>query len=134
DENNKTVYHEVVDKITAFMRPYNFEGLPEGKYSVIVEDESGKTVEKVQYKSEKIEKLIRIAKLEGEQNKVLLSISSQKPEDVFVCIFDKYGALVYNEIQTVGKEFAQVYNLNEIKSFKIEVWDKYGQLKKFINY
>jgi len=43
-------------KMDGFMRPYNFDGLPEGQYTIKVEDENGKTVEKINYKSGRVEK------------------------------------------------------------------------------
>ncbi|MGC4022754.1 MAG: hypothetical protein QM734_12810 [Cyclobacteriaceae bacterium] len=134
DNDGSTVFSESMTKIDAFMRPYNFDGLPFGEYTVTVEDESGKTVEAVNYKENKVEKLIHIAKLANEQSKFLLTVASAKLEDVYIYIFDQAGALVHNEIQTINKEFAQVYNLKDLKSFTIEVWDKYGALKKFENF
>ena len=129
DEKGDNVFAETMKKMDGFMRPYNFDGLPEGQYTIKVEDENGKTVEKINYKSGRVEKLIGIHKLAGE-NKYMLSISSPKPEDVFIYIFDDKGNLIYNEIQSIKGDFAQVYNLMEIKSFTIEVSDKFGELKK----
>jgi len=130
DEKGYTVLNETMRKMDGFIRPYNFDGLPEGQYTIKVEDETGKTVEKINYKSGRVEKLIRIKKLASEDNKYLLSISSPKPEDVFIYIFDDKGNLVFNEIQSIKKDFAQVYNLMEMKSFTIEISDKFGELKK----
>ncbi len=130
---NETIYKETIHKVDAFIRPYNFKGLPEGQYTIVVEDEAGQAVEKVNYKNEKVEKLIRIAKL-TENDKYLISIASPKPEDVFIYIFDENGNLIHNEIQSINKEFAQIYNLKGVKSFTIEVWDKDGELKKYANF
>jgi hypothetical protein len=127
-EKGNTIFEETMRKVDGFLRPYNFDGLPEGQYTLKVEDENGKTVEKINYKSGRVEKLIQVHKLAGE-NKYFLSISSLKPEDVFIYIFDEKGNLVYNEIQSIKGDFAQVYNLKEMKSFTIEVADKSGSLK-----
>jgi hypothetical protein len=127
-ENGNTIFNETFKKVDGFLRPYNFDGLPEGQYTIKVEDENGKTVEKVNYKSGRVEKMIQIHKLKNE-NKYVLSISSPKPEDVFIYIFDDKGNLVYNEIQSISGGFAQIYNLTEMKSFTIEVADKFGSLK-----
>jgi hypothetical protein len=130
DEAGNAIFNETLNKVSGFMRPYNFEGLPEGQYTISLEDENGKTVEKVNYKAGKVEKLIHLSKVPGEQNKYLLSVASRGAEDVFIYIFDNNGNLIHNEIQTVKGEFAQVYNLNSIESFTIEVADKFGVLKK----
>ncbi len=129
DEKGYTLFDETMNKVDGFLRPYNFVGLPEGQYTVKVEDENGKMVEKVNYKSGRVEKLIHVQKLAGEE-KYMLSISSPIPEDVFIYIFDEKDNLIHNEIQSIKGEFAQIYNLKGIKSFSIEVSDKLGVVKK----
>ena len=127
-DNGNTIFAETFKKVDGFLRPYNFDGLPEGQYTIKVEDEYGKTVEKVNYNSGRVEKTIQVHKLKDE-NKYVLSISSPKPEDVFIYIFDEEGNLVHNEIQSIKGDFAQVYNLKQMKSFTIEVADKFGSVK-----
>ncbi|MBI1769474.1 MAG: hypothetical protein HY015_09495 [Bacteroidetes bacterium] len=134
NETGENIFSEVIRKTDAFIRPYNFEGLPEGQYTVTVENSDSKTVEKVNYKNYKVEKLIHIAKVSNEADKYLLTISSPRQEDVYIYFFDASGVLVYNEIQTIHKEFAQIYNLKEIKSFSVEVWDKDGVLRKYVSF
>lgn len=134
DEHDKTVFREVISNLKSFIRPYNFEGLPEGNYTVVVEDESGKAVEKVAYKMNSVETLIHASKLAADPNKILLSVYSSQPEEVFIYIFDENGDLLHNEIQTVKKEFAQVYNFSGVKNFTIEVWNKGGELKKSLTF
>lgn len=129
DEKGNTLFDERMNKVDGFLRPYNFQGLPEGQYTVKVEDDNGKTVEKVNYKAGRVEKLIHVRKL-AEDNKYMLSICSPVPEDVYIYIFDEKDNLIHNEIQSVRGEFAQVYNLKGIKSFSIEVSDKLGVVKK----
>lgn len=133
NEKNEIVYNEALAKVDYFVRPYNFRELPEGEYTVVVTDESGKSVEKVSYKNEKVEKLMHVLKL-NEADKYLLTVSSAKPEDVFIYIFDENGILIHNEIQSISKDFAQVYNLKGVKTFTIEVWDKDGAMKRYASY
>jgi hypothetical protein len=129
NEKGRTIFDETINKVDGFLRPYNFDGLPEGQYTINVEDENGKTVEKVNYKSGRVEKLIQVHKLMGE-NKYMLTILSPKPENVFIYIFDDKDNLIHNEIQSINGQFAQVYNLQDVKSFTIEVSDKFGTLRK----
>jgi hypothetical protein len=129
NEEGVALFEETMYRVDGFVRPYNFEGLPEGQYTIAIEDESGKTIEKVNYHEGKVEKLIHVQKLLNEENKYLLTIASSKPENVFIYIFDNNGNLIYNEIQSVGSEFARVYDLSNYKAFTIEVMDKRGTLK-----
>ncbi len=129
NENGEAVFTETMKKVDGFMRPYNFENLPEGQYTIQVEDENGKTIEKVNYKSGRVERLIHLQKLANQENKYLLTIASSKSENVLINIYDANGSLVHNETQSIVGEFAQVYDLNKVKSFTIEVTDKQGLLK-----
>ncbi|MBS1506409.1 MAG: hypothetical protein JSS79_07185 [Bacteroidetes bacterium] len=129
NEQGIALFEETMYRVDGFVRPYNFESLPEGQYTIAIEDESGKTIEKVNYQAGKVEKLIHVQKLLSEDNKYLLTIASAKPEEVFIYIFDNNGNLIFNEIQSVGNEFARVYDLSNYKSFTIEVLDKQGMLK-----
>ena len=88
DDKNNTIFNEVLTNTDGFVRPYNFEELQEGEYTIRIEDENGKTVEKVNYNGGKVEKLIHIEKLTTEENKYVISIASRKPEDVFIYIFE----------------------------------------------
>src|SRR5690242_12927838 len=42
-ENGSIIFSETLRKVNGFLRPYNFDGLPEGEYTIRVEDEYGKT-------------------------------------------------------------------------------------------
>jgi len=56
NEKGNTIFYETINKVDGFLRPYNFEELPEGQYSIKVEDENGKSVEKVDYNSGRVVK------------------------------------------------------------------------------
>ncbi len=129
DEKGFAMFTETIKKVNGFMRPYNFEGLPEGQYTIQVEDESGRTIEKVNYKSGKVEQLIHVQKLASEENKYLLTIASLKAREVSIVIYDANGTLIHTENQSVSGEFAQVYDLKNVKFFTIEVTDRDGLLK-----
>jgi len=127
---DETVLNETFKNIDNFIRPYNFENLPEGEYTITVEDENGVTVEKVNHTKDRAQKLVHVQKLFGEKGKYVLSIASQKTENVSISIFDKDGNMIHNETQKVGKEFAQIYNLKDVDSFTIEIEDKDGLIKR----
>jgi len=74
NEKSKIIFSETIRKIDGFIRPYNFKDLPEGQYTLMVIDESGKSIEKVSYKNEKIEKLFHVVEL-NEVDKYMVTIS-----------------------------------------------------------
>lgn len=49
DSKNRPVFSEVIVNVSTFSRPYNFNGLPYGKYILVVEDSAGKHEETLEY-------------------------------------------------------------------------------------
>ncbi len=129
NSSRSIVFSELIKKSEGFSRPYNFEGLSEGDYTIEIEDVSGKMVEKVRYEMGKVEKLVKVTKVSGVENKFLLTVASRKSDFVAVKIFDRAGKILLNESYRVNGEFAQLYNLKEISDFTIEVEDSSGILK-----
>ncbi len=132
DKNGVTVFMESLKRVDGFIRPYNFKNLPKGQYTVLIEDDSGRTVEKVEYQSDKEnEALIHVQRLASKENKFLLTIASPNEENVSITIHDEGGVLIHSETQLISSAFAQVYDLKNIKSFTIEVANRTGVLKSF---
>ena len=129
DSKNLPVFSETILRSSGFARPYNFDGLREGEYPIQIEDASGKMIEKVNYRLGHVEKLIKIIKVAGEENKYLLTVASQASDAVGVKIFDDKGGLLLSDVYTVDGEFAQVFHLKKVNSFTIQVEDRSGILK-----
>ena len=131
--SGKEVLTEKIKRMDGFVRPYNFQGLAEGEYTIQVENEDGKLVEKVNYASGRVERLINVIKMNGDEGKYLLTVATKKASDYTINIYDEAGNLAYNEKRAVNGEFAQVYNLKQLKTFTIEVTDSDG-IAKSIKY
>jgi hypothetical protein len=130
DERSRVVFTETVKKTDGFVRPYNFENLPLGRYIVEIQDAEGEHVQKITYGSPKIEKDITIARIE--KGKYLLSGISRGSDTIVVRIYDADGKIAYEETRAVDGNFAQVYNLKNITGiFTMEVTDANGVLKTF---
>jgi hypothetical protein len=128
NHSGKVVFTEKLKKTDGFIRPYNFEGLAVGDYSIQIENSVGKYVEKVHYNAGKIEKMCSIVKL-AEEGKYLLSVSSKGADHVNVNIYNNYNELIHSESRYINMEFAEVINLKGISAFTIEVSDNKGLLK-----
>lgn len=131
NNQGKEVFRESLSSTKGFIRPYNFETLPEGEYTVEINDGNGKMIEKVMYAEDRIQKLINVRKL-GSNDKYLVTVNSQKKEDLTILISDSNDNLVYREAVTVDGEFGKIYNIKDLKSFSIEVIDSQGVLKKIV--
>jgi len=115
NEKNQEVFSETIRKVDGFVRPYNFQNLPEGEYTIRIEDGTQVQAEKVSYTSGKLEKLIQLRKMTSEEGKFLLTASGQGKEQITVNIYDDTNKVIYTESTWIENTFAQVYNLSKVK-------------------
>ncbi len=128
NSNGQLVFKENVSGTKGFVRPYNFESLPEGEYTITLVDTYGKMVEKVVHANLNIQKLIDVRKL-PDADKYLLTIASKNKDKVTLIISDGDDNPVYQETITVEGEFGKVYNVKNLKKFSIDLIDSNGILK-----
>lgn len=128
DSGGEEIFNELVPNTNGFIRPYNFEFLPQGEYTVVIKDEYGKMVEKITYAEDRIEKQINIKKLR-EADKYLVTIASAKKDDMTILISDSADNLIYHEAVTVEGNFGRVYKIKNLPSFSINVIDSKGTVK-----
>lgn len=133
DSKHRTVFQESIKTNEGFTRPYNFESLREGEYTLEIEDSSGTQVEHIHNYPLKAEKLFNVRKLEGE-DKLVLTVSGKGTGRINVKIYDGSYALVYNENESITGDMARVYNVKNLKgAFKFEVSGENG-VSKVIQY
>jgi hypothetical protein len=125
------VYSETIESTEGFILPLNFKGLALGEYTLEVVDAAGKRTEKITYGVVTSRDNIRVAKIYASaDNKFLVAIQNPASEQVTVRIFDAFNNLVHSEVKQVSGNFAQVYNVKNLKgSFTFEVSDASGNVK-----
>ena len=133
DEKGNSIFNETLKSTKGFIRPYNFSGVDEGRYTIHVQDENGVTEEKINHVAAKDEKWVGLTKLD-EKGKYVLRITSLQKDDVTINVYDRNATLLHTETQAVDKGFAQVYNFKDVNLFTIEVTDKNGVVKSINNY
>jgi hypothetical protein len=133
NSDKQVVFSESFNNMNGFARPYNFEGLPEGDYTIEVKDSQGTKVEKVSYHTAAKEKsLIKITKL-SEQSKYMLTVAGKGMNIVNVNILDADGNSVFQNAHIVEGNFGVVYNLVKAGSYTFVVTDKAGETHLFMN-
>ena len=115
NNSNKAVFSEVLNNVASFVRPYNFSELPEGEYTIVVEDKNGKQVEKVQYSMSKITSFISVTEKANDPNKYILNVVNNGTDVVSVKIFAAENLLHEQTLQVTGN-FGQVYNLSSVRT------------------
>jgi hypothetical protein len=130
DSRNTIVFSETIKMSSGFSRPYNFESLSEGAYTLRVDNGSNWLTETVQYKSGRVEKLAHLTSLQD--GRFLLSVPGTTRQRVSVHIYDETGKVIYKCKQDVPDGFAQIFRLNDVKgSLLFEVADETGLTKIF---
>ena len=129
NQNQQVVFSEILRRIDGFMRPYNFDGLPDGAYTIQIEDAFGKRLEKINYTTNKISTYVHLAKLSG-GNKYALTGRAFKEDQIQVRIYDAAHQIVFEANRKVNGEFGEVYNLKNLTgAYTIEVGGRDGILK-----
>lgn len=129
DAKDQVVFSEAFRKTDGFARPYNFSGLPEGDYTIRINDITGERIEKVNYASGKVEPLINVIRL-TETDKYLLTVAEKGEQRISVRIYDSAGALIHDESAKMYDSFGQVYDLSTFTgAVTFEVADDNGGVK-----
>jgi hypothetical protein len=130
NEKGEKVFTETIRNIENFVRPYNFSTLPEGAYTIELKGVDGRQLQKVNYSSGKIEKLMNLVHLAGSENKYVLTVANKGNDKLKVRIYDEKNNLLYNETEAIQGDFGKIYNLDKLSGrFLFEVTDQNGVTK-----
>jgi hypothetical protein len=124
----KVVFTETINQ-DGFIRPLNFAGLAPGEYTFEAIDGDSKVVEKILYKTEisvPSDKLVHVSKINGEDQRFVLSIANAKNEAFVVNIYGQNGEVIFTENTTVDGSDAKIYNVKNGKVSRVEVIDAAG--------
>jgi hypothetical protein len=115
NDNKKVIFSEILSNVASFKRPYNFSQLPQGDYTIVIEDKNGKQFEQVNHAFFKNESFVRVAKVSNSTNKYVLNVTSTGSEDVFVRI-SSGSTVLHEQTILVDKNFGLVYDLSKLKN------------------
>ncbi|MEI9920672.1 MAG: hypothetical protein WDO14_18050 [Bacteroidota bacterium] len=130
NDKDELVYSEKVNNTDGFTRPYNFESIGEGDYTISIEDGTKKQLEKVSYRAAKVTKTLNVLKLQSEEGKYLIMAAGQGNELITVSIYDGQNNLVHRSYESTRGNFSKLYNLKAVKghlTFSIE--NENGEVK-----
>lgn len=127
NDQQELVFSELIRKKGNFMRPYNFENLPEGQYTVELVSPEGKQVQTIIHRYElPTPSSVHVTRISSEENKYLITAKGE--DEITVRITDDRNQLLRLDRHEVKGEFAQVYNLKKVNGpFTIQVSDKNGK-------
>lgn len=126
NNRNEVVFTESFSKTNGFARPYNFNNLPEGEYTIEVRDNFGKKIEKVNYSLGTVKSIIKITKISNDQPKYMLTVANKGSNIINVTILNANGDQLLDNAHVVQGDFGIVYNLVEEGSYTFIVSDKSG--------
>lgn len=130
NDKNEVVFYEKLNNTDGFSRPYNFESLNEGDYTIAIEDGSKKTLEKVSYRSAKVSKMLNVLKVSSKEGKYLITAAGKGSEVINVSIYDGLHNLIHNSYERTDGDFAKVYNVKSLKGHvTFEIANENGEVK-----
>ncbi len=129
DSKQAIVFQESIKTSDGFIRPYNFEALEHGDYTMEIVDKNGKQVETIHNFPAKVTKTFTVLRLR-DRDKLMLTAAGKGKESINVKIYDGTNTLVYDRDQEISGDFAQVYNLKNVKgAITFEVTGENGESK-----
>lgn len=129
NDKNQVVFSEKLNNTDGFSRPYNFESLNEGDYTITIEDGSKKTLEKVSYGSPKVSKMLNVLRVSNE-GKFLITAAGKGSEVINVSIYDGLHNLLHSSYEKTNGDFAKVYNVKSLKGHvTFEIANENGEVK-----
>jgi hypothetical protein len=134
NSRQQVVYTEVITQVSAFIRPYNFNGMEAGEYTIVLEDKFGKQVEQISYRKNTVESTIHVAKLTSEEGKYILSAQTNGTDNILINIYDANQNIVYSKQEKVTGKFALVYNLKNVatNSIRFEIVSSNGKVTSVV--
>lgn len=129
DATDKVVFKEEIKKKSSFIRPYNLENLPYGKYTIVLEDKNGRTEESVMYAKEEVNVQASIIH-KKESRKALVTLFSTGETEVTYRVLDINDNVLYSKSEIVNGQAAKSFNLDKVKgAVTVQVSDSEGLLK-----
>lgn len=130
NDQDQLVYSEKVNNTDGFTRPYNFENLGEGEYTIAIEDGSKKQLERVSYRAPKVTKTLNVVKMSSDEGKFLVMAAGQGDELITVSIFDGANNLIHRSLESTKGDFSKLYNLKAVKGhLTFEIANQNGEVK-----
>jgi hypothetical protein len=131
--DTRLVFSEKVRNTMGFARPYSFENLRAGDFTVVIEDANGTTVKTISTKGANSNKLVNVLKLKSAESKYLLTIGGRGHDALTLNVYDG-SRLVHTEVKEVTGDYAQVYNLSQVKgipSFEVVHQDGTSEILEY---
>lgn len=130
NEDGGLVFREVMRNIDNFMRPYDFSMLPEGQYTIALNDGERTRVEKVaHFKPVKNHRVVNLVRVNKGENKYMLGVHTEGSDILTIRIFDENRNLLFTSTESVNGDVAKCFNLKGVKGRHFfEVSDQQGRV------
>jgi hypothetical protein len=128
NHNGRVVFREVLRRTDEFMRPYNFSHLPEGTYTIEIDDVSGKRYKTVEHRHNREQRIAHLTRLREDPSRYVLLVPNKGSEVLRVRILDENNRVLYRKVQSIDGDFAGLYNIKKANgTYVFEVTDSEGR-------
>ncbi|MGC4023488.1 MAG: hypothetical protein QM734_16825 [Cyclobacteriaceae bacterium] len=135
NSEKQVVFTESISNVKGFSRPYNFSSLPEGEYTIEINNGLDKKVETVKYQEQGDSMLVStmsVRKLNSAESKYLITAESKGLNIMTVSVYDEQGTLLHSQSHIVDKSFGVVYNVAKGGNYTFVLTDANGTSQQFV--
>lgn len=111
DTDNKLKFSEVVRNADGFSRPYDLSKLAAGEYRIEMNDGINTIVERVDTKEVKSSFVSQVIKLQGKENKYLVTVADKNASSLTIRIENAESKLLFEHTDVIDKQYAKVFAL-----------------------
>lgn len=129
DASEKAVFTEEIKGRSKFVRPYNLENLPYGEYTLVLEDENGRTEERILFAKKTTHVQATIIHKPGSR-KALVTLFSAGETEITYRVLDIDNNVLYSKSEKVNGQATKAFNFEKVKgAVSVQVADSEGLLK-----
>ncbi len=131
DASSDRIFTQTFNGVDGFICPVNFSGVDAGAYTIELVDAEGKQMQTIRHGAHSArETAAHVNKLQGQEDRYLLSFVSNEAADVTVRIFDGSDRLIFEETRPTNGQFAKIYTLAaDFDKVRFEIRDTKGKIK-----
>ena len=133
DSEGKKIFTDKIYNKFGFLRPYSFEALPEGTYTIELIDPKGTVSKEIAHITSAVSSLdVELTPTAEQAYK--LSVVGNSIDPIMVKIYDQRYDLVTEDYIETGKSFSKIYNLSKMPKghYTFEVYSKGDVIAKTI--
>lgn len=112
NKRHELQFTEVIKRVDNFIRPYDLSKLDKGEYTIVVRQNGEELTEKINLEEEASSLLAQVVKLNGGENRYLLTVADRKSNFFTIRIINSENKVIYEKEEPIENEYSRIFSLD----------------------